>query len=102
MRSINEAGKAAEKAEKDKISHYQELSATYLVMPVAMETLGPWGPRGLKFVQEIGERIATATGDKRASSFLFQAISMAVQRGNVASIRGSFPNSKSLDEMYYL
>ena len=97
-----EAGKAAEKAEKDKAAHYQELCSSYIVMPVAMETMGAWGQQGLKFVKEIGERIATATGDKRATYFLFQAISMAVQRGNVASIAGSIPKSKSLDEPSYL
>ena len=71
-------------------------------MPVAIETLGSYGPQGLQFVQEIGDRITAATGDKRAPTFLFQAISMAVQRGNAVSIRGSIPNSKSLDEMHYL
>ena len=92
-----EAGKAAEKAEKDKAAHYQELCSSYIVMPVAMETMGAWGQQGLKF-----ERIATATGDKRATYFLFQAISMAVQRGNVASIIGSIPKLKSFDELSYL
>ena len=98
----NEPGQATEKAEKDKAAHYQELCSSYIVMPVAMETMGAWGQQGLKFVKEIGERIATATGDKRATFFLFQAISMAVQRGNVASIAGSIPKSKSLDEPSYL
>ena len=98
----HEAGRSAAKAEKDKFSHYLELSATYIVTPIAMETLGSWGPIGLKFIKEIGSRIEQQTGEKRATSFLFQAISMAVQRGNVASIRGSVPNSKTLDELYYL
>ena len=98
----HEAGRSAVKAEKDKFSHYLELSTTYIVTPIAMETLGSWGPIGLKFIKEIGSRIEQQTGEKRATSFLFQAISMAVQRGNVASIRGSVPNSKTLDELYYL
>ena len=72
------------------------------VQPVAMETLGSWGPSGLKFIQDIGDRIAQHNGDKRSASFLFQAISMAVQRGNIASIRGSVPDTKTLSELYYL
>ena len=72
------------------------------MVPVAVETLGSWGPAGLKFIKDIGTRIATATGEKRSKYFLFQAISMAIQRGNVASIRGSVPNSKTLHELYYL
>ena len=45
-----EAGKVAEKAEKQKIKKYQELAHTYMVMPVAVETMGAWGHSSLKFV----------------------------------------------------
>ena len=45
-----EGGMAAKKAEKDKASHYIKLAATYILQPVAMETLGSWDPSGLKFV----------------------------------------------------
>ena len=55
-----EAGKAAEKAEKEKIQKYQELANKYIVMPGAFETLGSWGQSSLKFIQEIGERMKIA------------------------------------------
>ena len=71
-------------------------------MPVATETLGSWAPLGLKFVKEIGSRIADATGEKRSTSYLFQSIGIAIQRGNAASIAGTVPSSKQLDELYYL
>ena len=64
------AGKAAEKAEKEKIHKYQELSNKFIVMPVAVETMGAWGRSSLKFVQDIGEIMMTASGDKQAT---FQA-----------------------------
>ena len=96
------AGKAATKAEQDKLIHYQDLTGNYIVIPVATETLGSWGPAGLKLVKDIGQRIALNNGEKRSVSFLFQALGMAIQRGNVASVRGSVPNSKSLNELYYL
>ena len=60
------AGKAAEKAEREKIQKYQELANKYIVMPVAFETLGAWGKNSLKFIQEIGERMTMANGDKQA------------------------------------
>ena len=97
-----EASRAAVKAEQIKLKHYQELGATFTVVPIAMETMGSWGPDSLKFVSEIGQRIASHTGEKRSASYLFQAISVAVQRGNVASVRGSLPNEKTLNEIYYL
>ena len=68
---------------------------------VATETMGSWGPVGLKFIKDIGGRIAEATGEKRSKSFLFQAISIAVQRGNVSSVLGTTPDSKKLDEIFY-
>ena len=64
--------------------------------------MGAWGPSGLKFIGEIGKKIADNTGEKRSSSYLFQSISMAVQRGNVASIRGSVPDTRTLSEIFYL
>ena len=81
-----EAGKVSEKAEKEKIQKQQELAHKYLVMPVAGATMGAWGHSSLKFVQEIGDRITVASGDKQATFKLLQNISLEVQRGNIASI----------------
>ena len=98
-----EAGGAALKGEKKKLSHYADLANSgYLVMPVACETLGSWAPMGKKFIQEIGQRTSEITVDKRATSYLFQAIGIAIQRGNAASIVGTIPKAKTLHELYYL
>ena len=97
-----EAGKAALKAEKGKLSKYECLAAKYIVMPIAFETLGPMAPMGLKFIKEIGSRIADITGDKRATSHLFQRLGISTQRGNAASVEGTVKNIKELEELYYL
>ena len=96
------AGKAAEKAEKEKIHKYQELSNKFIVMPVAVETMGAWGRSSLKFVQDIGERMTMASGDKQATFKLLQNISMEIQRGNISSILGTLPTPKSFNQLYYL
>ena len=70
--------------------------------PIAHETLGPWAPMGLKFIKDIGARMNDSTGESRSTSYLFQSISIALQRGNAASIAGTVPNTKKLDEIYYL
>ena len=101
-KTSKEAGKAAEMAEERKLSHYQELSTQYIITPVANETLGSWGSRSLKFIQELGQRMCEATGEKRSTSYLFQSLSIATQRGNIASIRGSLPDIKTMHEIYYL
>ena len=99
-----EAGKAAEVGEKAKFSHYQDLSSQFIIVPVATETLGTWGKVGLKFLKDLGKRIIEATGEKRSTCYLFQTLSMAVQRGNVASIKGSVPDAykEKLDEIFDL
>lgn len=66
-----------------------------------MESSGVWGQEGLALINEIGNRIARKTGNKRASAFLRQRVSLATQRGNVASILGTLPAGKELDEIYF-
>ena len=94
-----EIAKAAKEAETAKSTLYNDLVSQYDMVPVAVETLGSWGPSGLKFIKDIGSRIAAVTGEKRSKFFLFQAISMAIQRGNVISVLGTTPDSKKLDEI---
>ena len=92
-----EPGKSAAQAEKRKLGHYEELKRSYIVMPVAVETMGSWGQMGLKFIKDLGSRIADVTGETRSTSFLFQSLSMAIQRGNAISVLGTAPNTKSLN-----
>ena len=49
-----------------------------------------------------GRLIKERTKDKRSSSFLFQAISMEVQRGNCASVLGTVESPKLLQELFNL
>ena len=96
------AGKVAEDAESRKIGKYQKLLQNYEVIPICVEILGPWGPNGLKLIQEMGKKIQDSTNEARSTSFLIQSISMAVQRGNSASVMGTVENQRSLEEIYYL
>ena len=93
---------AAEKAKKVKFSKYEEIQKSYLMIPIAIETLGAWGTEGLNFIKNIGQKIKLITGNKRSTFFLFQSISMAIQRGNAASILGTIKPGKKLDEIYYI
>jgi hypothetical protein len=57
-------------------------------VPVGIETYGAYGPQALKLIKKIGKKIQEATGEKLSTFYLMQNISMAIQRGNAASIRG--------------
>ena len=95
-------GSAADKAEKLKLSKYAELTKDYHTIPIAIETLGSWGPEGLKFIKSLGEKIKYLTGEKRSTFYLFQSILVAVQHGNAASVLGTAKLGKKLDEIFYL
>ena len=85
-----EVGYAAMDGEKDKYDNYKDLvNENYYVVPIAHETMGSWAPDSLKFLKDLGSRISEATGEKRAKSFLFQSLSMNLQRGNALCVMGT-------------
>jgi len=89
------AGAAAAKAEVAKTAKYAALSATHEFVPLAFETLGAWGGQAQQFVENLGRRIAGITGDIRETAFLRQRLSIAIQRGNALSIRGTLGSTSS-------
>ena len=93
------ASSAAALREDQKINHYKDLT-NYFFVPVAVETYGAWGPRGIKLIKEIGKKMCEITGEKRSTFFLSQSISVAIQRGNAACIIGTAPTSEGLDEIF--
>ena len=62
----------------------------HLFFPVAIETAGTWNQMAVELVQEIGRRITLVTEDSRETVFLFQRLSIALQRGNAVSFLSTF------------
>ena len=60
-----------------------------IFQPVAIETIDPLNASALNFLSEVGRRL-TLSGDSRETSFLFQRLSMLIQRFNSALIMDSF------------
>ena len=83
-------GLAAEEAATRKSSKYSAIMLTHIFVPVAVETLGPVNAEELRFLDQIGDRLSAVTGDPRESSFLYQRLSVLVQRFKVIAFRGSF------------
>ena len=86
-----EAGSAAERAASLKIKKYEELARNHIFIPLACEVTGNWCSEAIDFLHELGDRISAVTGDKRESTFLFQRLSVALQKGNAACIIGTMP-----------
>ena len=53
--------------------------------PIATETAGTRDDMAIELVQEIGRRTTVITQDTRETVFLFQRLSIALQRGNAVS-----------------
>ena len=77
----------AANAKERKSSKYAQLPSAYLFMLVAIETTGVFGLKISAFVTELEKRIYEQNGEEKASSFLVQRLSVAIQRGNAAAIR---------------
>ena len=90
VHSVHVAGSAAEAAADRKFIKYASLSPSHLFVPVALETHGPFCKAALDIFVDLGRRIAERTGDPREGAFLFQRVSLAIQRGNAAALHGSF------------
>ena len=90
-------GSAASAAESRKRSKYADLSTSgnYTFMPIAIETLGVWGPCAQEICADIGGRIARHTGEVRATAFLRQRLDLAIQRGNAAAVVGTLSEAMS-------
>ena len=102
--SSKQPGYVAKEAEERKYKTYENLLDTHHFTPIAVETLGTWGDAGKDFINELGKKIKEQTGEKRAASYLFQSIGIAIQRGNAMSVLGTIrqEDSDSLQEIYLL
>ena len=79
-------GAAANRAEGRKREKYRGLVDRYIFEPVSVETSGVLGSSTLAFLRRVGKRITAQTGDKRETRWLLERISLAVMRGNAASV----------------
>ena len=95
-------GAAAKQAEHSKELKYKFLENRFIFVPVAIETLGVYSKKAERFISDLGERLRLATNDIRSLSFLKQRISIAIQRGNAASIIGTLPKGKGFGEIFQL
>ena len=61
-----------------------------IIEPVVVESLGTVEEATSSFLTELGHRISALSGDNRETRFLFQRISVVVQRFNSVLLRESF------------
>jgi len=86
--ATREAGAVAADAEHKKNQKYTHLLPSYHFVPIAVETLGVFGKATHSLFKEITRRVKSITEDDMAHQHFVQRISVAVQRGNAASVLG--------------
>jgi len=104
--AVNGPGIVACEAEDKKRVTYANLAPSVCFVPVAVETIGALGAGVVELLHELGSRITESTGECRATEYLLQRQSVAIQRGNAASVLGTVglesADSQKLDAVFYL
>ena len=87
---------------EEKKKKYNSLSPGLSFTPIAVETLGTWGAEGARFIADIAHRLTDASGDPIAPSFLWQRLSIAVQRGNATCLKLCLPAGLDFNDFFYI
>lgn len=97
-------GSVAKQAANIKLNKYKQLAdQNYIILPFAIETLGPWCKEALDFINILGKLIEERTNEPKSTIYIKQRISIALQRSNAACVMGTFDGDfKELDEIFYI
>jgi len=88
--SSSSVGSIAEMAAEKKEAKYADLSQNYLFQPLAFEALGAINASAIAFFYDLGKRLSAVSGDTREIEFLFQRLSVALQRFNSVTFQETF------------
>ena len=61
-----------------------------MMIIIAVESLGPVNASGGIFLSKLGRKLSTHSGDDRETNFLFQRLSVLIQRFNAILLLDSF------------
>jgi len=98
--SATNAGSAAEAAARHKAAKYAglERQRTHIFQPVAVENLGTMNASAYGFLAGLGQKISAISCDDRETCYLFQRISVLIQRFNATLLHDSFADENRSDD----
>ena len=88
----------AESAAIRKVDKYSALERTHFFQPVAVESLRAMNTSAYLFLNELGQKISAVSGEEREGSYLFQRISVLVQRYYAVMLHESFSDDNRPDQ----
>ena len=65
-----------------KVAKYSLLTGSHIFQPLALESHGAQNASAMSFIKELGHKISQRSGDDRQTQFLFQLLSVIMQRYN--------------------
>ena len=71
------------------MAKYVNLTPEHPFSPIAVETMGVLGPCTKVLLRDLGRWVTQTTGKEAATTYLVQRLSVAVQRGNCTSAKGT-------------
>jgi len=72
-----------------KQANYATLGS-HIFQPIALETLGPIKESAVQLLNDLGHRITSVSADDKEGQFLFQRLSISLQRFNAILLHESF------------
>ena len=72
-----------------KKAKYAEIIQSHHFVPIAIETLGPINMDGQRFLDRLGIRLSSVSGDPRETTFLYQRLSVLIQIFSSGAFRGT-------------
>ena len=88
--AVTGVGRVADQAANMKSAKYADFTTSYIFQPIAVVNLGPINTSALSFLNNLGQRICTVSGDDREALFLFQRVSVTIQHFNSMLLHDSF------------
>ena len=76
------------------------MDPSHTFQPLAVETLGAFGPNTATFLKDLGRRIRQTSGEEKSFPYLVQRLAVAIQRGNTASVMGTLGRDLSPDDFF--
>jgi len=95
--AAREASTAAEIAASRKEAKYADIDSRFVFAPIAVETLGVLNSSARLLLSDLGRRIINISGEARELSFLFQRVSVLVQRFNAILLHDCLPAADRTD-----
>jgi len=77
-------------AAERKLAKYSNLASNFTFQPIAVENLGAFSLSTLEFLSDLGHKLSSFSNEERASSFLFQRLSLSQQRFNSVLLHDTF------------